>query len=335
MPKNLFFRIITSVLIIFITPFPALSGNYAGEFLQIGGGARALGMGGAFIALANDATAGYWNPAGLSQIKKRALSFMHAERLSGLETYDFVGYGHNLKSIGSIAFTFIRLGISDIPRFPELKGSHEQRISNVSLRPSPTPIGYFDDQENAVFLSYGKNLPAEIDLLYARTPVDLSLGASVKYIRQNLGDAYANGWGVDCGISLIIDLREMLEQEMGGKFILAAVVQDILRGTHLKWNTGHEDIISDNLKIGWAYVHSTRRFHQIALSIDVDFRNDDTLCAGIEYQFMNTLSLRAGLRNTDIAAGAGIAISSFFAVDYAFTTFELANAHQMSVLCRF
>jgi len=42
--------------------------KYAGEFISTGVGGRALAMGGAFVAVANDVTAGYWNPAGLSRI---------------------------------------------------------------------------------------------------------------------------------------------------------------------------------------------------------------------------------------------------------------------------
>ena len=44
----------------------ARADKYAGEFLKLGVGARALGMGGAFVGLADDASAGYWNPAGLA-----------------------------------------------------------------------------------------------------------------------------------------------------------------------------------------------------------------------------------------------------------------------------
>jgi hypothetical protein len=62
--------------------------KFAGEFLSIGVGPRALSMGGASVAVSNDATAGYWNPAGLSVLSRQMVTVMHSEQLSGL-AYDY------------------------------------------------------------------------------------------------------------------------------------------------------------------------------------------------------------------------------------------------------
>ncbi len=58
--------------------------KYAGEFMAIGVGGRALGMGGAFTAVANDITAGYYNPAGLANLNYPQVSLMHAEQFGSL-----------------------------------------------------------------------------------------------------------------------------------------------------------------------------------------------------------------------------------------------------------
>ena len=64
--------------------------KYSNEFLNIGAGARGLGMGNAQIAFVDDATAGYWNPAGLAEIKDGPkASIMHAEYFSGIAKYDY------------------------------------------------------------------------------------------------------------------------------------------------------------------------------------------------------------------------------------------------------
>ncbi|MEK9136891.1 MAG: UPF0164 family protein, partial [Bacteroidota bacterium] len=63
--------------------------KYAGEFISLGVGGRALGMGGAFVALANDVTAGYWNPAGLSHIYYPQFTLMHDEQFGSLVNYDY------------------------------------------------------------------------------------------------------------------------------------------------------------------------------------------------------------------------------------------------------
>ncbi len=64
--------------------------KYSNEFLNIGAGARGMGMGGAQVASVNDATAGYWNPAALTSVQDHpSVSLMHAEYFAGIAKYDF------------------------------------------------------------------------------------------------------------------------------------------------------------------------------------------------------------------------------------------------------
>ncbi|PIW98226.1 MAG: hypothetical protein COZ80_11695, partial [Ignavibacteria bacterium CG_4_8_14_3_um_filter_37_9] len=64
-------------------------GKYAGEFLSIGVGGRPLGMGGAYVAIANDVTAGYYNPAGLAKLNYPQIALMHDERYGNLVNYNY------------------------------------------------------------------------------------------------------------------------------------------------------------------------------------------------------------------------------------------------------
>src|SRR6187401_2865775 len=64
--------------------------KYSNEFLNIGAGARGLGMGGAQVASVKDGTAAYWNPAGLVEVKEfPQVNLMHAEYFAGIGKYDF------------------------------------------------------------------------------------------------------------------------------------------------------------------------------------------------------------------------------------------------------
>ena len=63
--------------------------RYAGEFLGLGAGARSAALGSAYVALADDATAGYWNAAGLSALSGRQVHLTHSEHFSGLIQRDF------------------------------------------------------------------------------------------------------------------------------------------------------------------------------------------------------------------------------------------------------
>ncbi len=71
---------------------PVHATKLAGEFMAPGGGARALGMGGAFAAVAADASTVYWNPAGIAGMEKRQILAMHAEQFGDLLNYNFGAY---------------------------------------------------------------------------------------------------------------------------------------------------------------------------------------------------------------------------------------------------
>ena len=88
--------------------------KYAGEFLATGVGARPLGMGGAFVALAEDGTAGYWNPAGLAFLNYPQIVLMHSERFKGEVNYDYVSFSFPYRKNRSLGFSLIRLGIDNI-----------------------------------------------------------------------------------------------------------------------------------------------------------------------------------------------------------------------------
>ena len=77
----------------------SVAAKYTADFLTLGVGARALAMGGAGTALSDNAYASYWNPAGLGQLTRYEVSFMHST-LNGEDAYDFVSYIHPLKNRG-------------------------------------------------------------------------------------------------------------------------------------------------------------------------------------------------------------------------------------------
>ncbi|MCB0296475.1 MAG: UPF0164 family protein, partial [Calditrichaeota bacterium] len=85
-------------------------GTTAAQFLKIGAGARPIGMGGAYTALANDILSIYWNPAGLSRvIGNGEAAFNHAEWLAETN-YDFAAFSMNVGSLGSFGFQIISFG---------------------------------------------------------------------------------------------------------------------------------------------------------------------------------------------------------------------------------
>ena len=113
--------------------------KYSNEFLAIGVGARALGMGSAYTSAVNDVTAGYWNPAGLLGVTgDLQVGVMHSEYFAGIAKYDYVGIAKPIDSMSTIGFTFVRFGIDNIPNTIDLidpisspAGTREPRLQRT------------------------------------------------------------------------------------------------------------------------------------------------------------------------------------------------------------
>ena len=95
MPKNLLSAIFLVILFTFsqVNSQTVIS-KYAGEFMAIGIGGRPLGMGGAYVAVANDVTAGYYNPAGLARINYPEISQIFVRIKPAIEDYPVFGDHH-------------------------------------------------------------------------------------------------------------------------------------------------------------------------------------------------------------------------------------------------
>ncbi|MDX2287180.1 MAG: UPF0164 family protein [Bacteroidia bacterium] len=159
-----------------------LAPKYSNEFLKIGIGARAFGMGNVQTALADDVTAGYWNPAGLASanaLQYPELSLMHASYFANIANYNYIGFTLPVDETGDRRFgvSLIRMGIDDIP-------------NTLSLVEPDGTINYdriqsFSETSLAALLSYAWR-PAGME--------GLSLGASLKIVYRGVGQ-FANAWG--------------------------------------------------------------------------------------------------------------------------------------------
>lgn len=159
--------------------------KYSNEFLNIGVGARALGMGKVQVSLAQDATAGYWNPAGLlSQKAKYDAVLMHSELFSGIVKNDYAAFSMPLDDKSAIGISAVRLGVDDIADTRDLINEYGY-IQYDRIR-------YFSVADYAVILSYARRV-GNIE--------GLKLGANAKVIYRNIGEfADAWGFGIDAGL---------------------------------------------------------------------------------------------------------------------------------------
>ena len=191
--------------------------KYANEFLAIGVGGRALGMGNTQVAIADDVTAGYWNPAGiLRQQSKYDLMLQHGEYFSGIAKYDYAAFSMKLDSLSGLGFSIIRFGIDDIPDTRFLYDANGA-INYDNVR-------FFTAADYAFITSYARKLP----ILGG-----LNLGGNFKIVHRKAGD-FANAWGfgLDVGAQIIIN-----------KWQFGAVFRDVT-GTFTAW-THNTDLIID------------------------------------------------------------------------------------------
>ena len=341
-----YFSVLIASLILPSTLKAADEGAHAAEFLSHGVGARALGMGSAFVAIADDATATYWNPAGLTKVKKHSFSAMYSDTFStgdgtwlsrGLVAYNFVNYVYQIEDIGSLGLSWIRLGVDDIPRttFIDINNNGKlgdfHDINNNGVKDEgelfidkPEVAEYFSNTDNALLISYARQVHSMV-----------SVGGNLKLLNQSIFEYGGNGFGIDIGL-----MAEPYKGLRVGAMLLDAT------GTQIRWNTPEKPTFTRTrrLRFGTAYHFTFPRFGRGAFSVDIETDQADLeedgdsggliLRAGAEYWLFDTLAIRAGRNGDGLSAGAGFRLKvntmSFF-INYAFNTHTLGGSQRISV----
>lgn len=190
------FFVLNSACLIFLFARPAQAGgpgSSTANFLGIGVGARAIGLGEAYTAVANDVYATYWNPAGLSRLSTNEVGFMHSQLVEGL-TYEYGALGVPLK-VGVLGANFGYFSYGSIEGF----NSHGSSLG--ALQKSYDTFGS---------LSYGLPLGNR-----------LSLGLTGKYIYKRLASQSASTLATDLGLQYKTPLEGLtlgaVIQHLGGK----------------------------------------------------------------------------------------------------------------------
>lgn len=291
-------------------PVWAASG-YAGEFLALGAGARSMALGSAYVALADDATAGYWNPAGLESVGRRQAHLMHAQRYGGMVSHDFLALAGPWRRDQGLAVSLVRIGVDDI-HFTELQDPGQP----LSESNRPVIASTHSSADYALYLSYGRRLHPR-----------LTLGASLKGIYRSVGAYSARGIGVDAGAR--VELHQAVHA--------ALVVRDATT-TPVAWSTDTTDRIHPSLLAGMAYttgVASGRLTTLLAARIGgdaADAGDARPLHAGLEYVYRQ-LALRAGLEEGRQAFGFGLRLNERIQLDFAYAQHdELESIQQVSAV---
>lgn len=274
----------------------------AANFLKIGIGAKAGGMGGAFVGLADDPSAIYWNPAGLSQLGSPQVMFVHNQWAQDIR-YEYLGYALPIdpKNTVAIAFMFLHMG--------EILGYDE----------NDKPTSFFSAYDAAMLLGYSRKISSH-----------LSLGGTAKGILEKLEDQKAQAVAFDMGLfydSHILSFGLSLGN-WGTKLKFIdkehPLPADLKAGMAFKALNNHL-LLSTDIHF---FTDTPPGFQQ---GIEYNFQDVLFVRSGVKYKTQN----QNWPSSTSPAVGGGIRISNF-QFDYNYSSVKsLGDLHNFSLIYRF
>jgi len=286
------------------------AGTSTAQFLKIGVGGRAAGMGEAYTALSDEANGIFWNPAGLSRIEENEASLMHAVWLEDIAYHNVaIAIPREKNTFG---FGINHLTMKGIDKYDSLGNPENKTFTPADL---------------AITLSWSRKM----DTFWGFD--NYSFGINLKMIQSSIDSKSASALAVDVG-----DMCDFMD----GRLRVAGVIQNI--GTKMKFDK-KEDPLPMKIAIGSAYKLVPEK---AIVSLDINAPQDDDLylSAGGEYlKNMGSmkLSLRAGYRTntrgldglTGLSAGFGVNMSNL-QLDYAWAPYgDLGTAHRISLGLKF
>jgi hypothetical protein len=279
-------------MMILAVPLLIGAAKYAGEFQDLGAGARTLAMGSAGIVQYADASAVYFNPAG-SFFLTRSLHLMHAENFGGLVRNEFgslviprsnaaLGLGFQLLTADNIKFT----AVPDTTRPPGVDNP-PYAYDTVGTKDA---VLYINGSRGNGMFAYGGNL---------------------KIYYRDLAAISGFGGGLDLGG--IMDLEYVRIGIAVRDFVLSPLI----------WSNGTKETISSKIALGVAPVIPLEKIGS-RITLECDFLKyldleGYAINLGFEFGYHDLLFGRIGLREGNITLGAGLRYKKFI-VDYAFIT---------------
>ena len=268
------------------------------SFLKIGVDAASSGMGGAAVSNSSDASAAYWNPAGLADSDEMNIMFSNQEWLAGSNN-QYLGLSIPTSSL-NLGLTIALSGVTDIERRDE---------------PTVEPLGYFSSNSLAMAFSAA-----------IRMNGNLKIGATAKFLYEKIHIYSANGFALDFGLIKTLNFLNLKS---------ALVLKDLGSMSTLNdESTALPTRITAGLSSG--FDQGTSLAFNWAIDVGKYLDSGSFVRLGGEMAFNDMLSLRGGYRqnsenSSGITAGIGIRLNRY-TFDYAYLPFDfnLGDTHQIS-----
>ncbi|MDD4004725.1 MAG: PorV/PorQ family protein [Elusimicrobiaceae bacterium] len=284
-------------------------GTTGADFLNLGVGGRAMGMGGAYTAVAENASAIYWNPAGLVQINRMSATFMQASYLADIN-YQYAAYAHRLNTYSVLACSIMMTDLGKIKK-TDVEGTYSGET--------------FTPRDQVFALAYSRGIQELSD-----RDLDISMGITAKYYTTRI---------VEQAAGVAFDLGVMGYYFSSIPYRLAFMLQNL--GTGPKFDQERSPLPT-SFKLGG----SISPFPELLVSADVMVPrgNSPYGMIGAEYNMKpydkTRLGLRAGVNTqqlgitggtSGISMGIGLGMQ-FFNLDYAYVPMgELGSTHRFSL----
>jgi tetratricopeptide (TPR) repeat protein len=285
----------------------AAKGGAPGQFLSYGAGARSMGMGKAFIAISDDASAAYWNPAAMVQVERKELQAMHAT-LFQATNFDSISYVHPTARAGTLGFNHTRLVSGGFEKVAVTVDPTSQELVKLER------LGTYADVHQSFSLSYGRYFLE-----------NMSIGASFKMINHTIDTFAQNFMAMDTAF---------FAKGLMANHRLSVVAQNVVSQAP----SNSDDRLPLTLRFGNAYSILRDRLN-VAMDINQNAFSGLGWNFGAEYWAMRWAALRMGLEGHadgigETTAGLGIRYRHY-SLDLAMGIHELGISQRASASWRF
>lgn len=308
-------------------------GTTAAPFLNISQGARAAAMGSAFVAVADDPSAIFWNPAGIARIQGGSVMFDHTNWIADIN-YNYMAAMYNLGDLGAVGISFLSSAIEDMP---------------VRTIESPEGTGETFGVTDAMFsVAYAINLTD-----------NFAIGFNPKMVIQKIWRTSATAIAIDMGVIYRTPfdgiMLAMSISNFGTKMQLQGTSALVLYDPD-PTSTGNNGQIPAylqtdawelplNFRVGISYEPFKTEMHKLLIAADAMHPANDyeSVNVGAEYGFRDVFFLRGGykslfLKNSEESFTLGAGVKQTFIgnvaikIDYTYGNFgRLKNYQKISV----